>query len=223
MTFADSPIYEFYKTVPRLWGIDVVTDQRMAGLIMKIGGGLLLWLVITYLFFSWHNAEERQEVDEVSWEDFERELQAWRAEAGMSQQYQPDTPMTTEVRLRLPLAIVIPLAALLALGLVAFGMSRILLSVPKEIAVIIAIAIGANVLIAAAFVALRPDDATSSWAELAVVALYPLIIGVIAASLGLGHGDSAGEAEHAAGEAAAAPGAWPYPPRTCSSTPTISS
>ncbi len=82
LTFADSPIYEFYATVPRLWGIDVVTDQRMAGLIMKIGGGLLLWLVITYLFFRWNAAEERQEVDEVSWEDFERGLQTWELRQG---------------------------------------------------------------------------------------------------------------------------------------------
>ncbi len=82
LTFADSPIYEFYATVPRLWGIDVVTDQRMAGLIMKIGGGLLLWLVITALFFKWHAAEEKQDVEEVSWEDFERELQAWELRQG---------------------------------------------------------------------------------------------------------------------------------------------
>ncbi len=82
LTFADSPIYEFYATVPRLWGIDVVTDQRMAGLFMKIGGGLLLWLVITYLFFRWNAAEEREEVDEVSWEDFERGLQTWELRQG---------------------------------------------------------------------------------------------------------------------------------------------
>ena len=82
LTFADSPIYRFYETVPRLWGIDVITDQRVAGLIMKIGGGLLLWLVIAYLFFRWNAAEERQDVDEVSWEDFERELQVWELRQG---------------------------------------------------------------------------------------------------------------------------------------------
>lgn len=82
LTFADNPIYEFYTTVPRLWGIGVVTDQRMAGLIMKIGGGLLLWLAIAYLFFRWNAAEERQEADEVSWEDFERELQVWELRRG---------------------------------------------------------------------------------------------------------------------------------------------
>ncbi|MDP9069555.1 MAG: cytochrome c oxidase assembly protein [Actinomycetota bacterium] len=82
LTFANTPIYEFYATVPRLWGIDVITDQQSAGLIMKIGGGLLLWLVITYLFFRWNAAEERQEVDEVSWDDFERGLQTWELRQG---------------------------------------------------------------------------------------------------------------------------------------------
>jgi putative membrane protein len=82
LTFSDGVIYKFYETVPRLWGIDVLTDQRMAGLMMKIGGGLLLWLAIAYLFFKWHAAEERQDVEEVSWEDFERDLQVWELRRG---------------------------------------------------------------------------------------------------------------------------------------------
>ena len=34
-------------------------DQLVAGLIMKIGGGLLLWGVITVIFFKWAGTEER--------------------------------------------------------------------------------------------------------------------------------------------------------------------
>ena len=82
LTFSDGVIYRFYETVPRLWGIDVLTDQRMAGLMMKIGGGLLLWLAIAYIFFKWSAAEERQDVEEVSWEDFERDLQMWELRRG---------------------------------------------------------------------------------------------------------------------------------------------
>jgi putative membrane protein len=77
LTFASAPVYDSYAGVPGLWGIDAVTDQRMAGLIMKIGGGLLLWSVIAVMFFRWHASEERQEATDVSWEDFERELEAW--------------------------------------------------------------------------------------------------------------------------------------------------
>ncbi len=122
-------------------------------------------------------------------------------------QYPARTPLSHEVRVRLPLPIIIPLGALLAIALVTFGMSRILLSVPKEIAVVIALAIGANILMACAFIAQRPESARRSWSELAIVAAYPLVIGVVIASLGLGHGDSAGEAEHAEAAPAAAEGA----------------
>lgn len=77
LTFATGVIYPHYETVPRLWGLSAQTDQMISGLIMKIGGGLLLWSIITVLFFRWHAREERQQVDEVSWDDFERELEAW--------------------------------------------------------------------------------------------------------------------------------------------------
>jgi putative membrane protein len=77
LTFSSGPIYKIYATFPRLWGLDIVTDQRIAGLIMKIGGGLLLWLAIAIIFFRWNAAEEKGKVDEVSWEDFERELEVW--------------------------------------------------------------------------------------------------------------------------------------------------
>jgi putative membrane protein len=77
LTFSDGVLYESYAGFPRLWGIDVVTDQRLAGLFMKIGGGLLLWLAIAILFFRWNANEEREDAEEIPWEDFERELQAW--------------------------------------------------------------------------------------------------------------------------------------------------
>jgi putative membrane protein len=77
LTFSEGILYESYAGFPRLWGIDVITDQRIAGLLMKIGGGLLLWLAIAIIFFRWNANEEREKAEEVSWEDFERELQAW--------------------------------------------------------------------------------------------------------------------------------------------------
>ena len=77
LTFSEGVLYESYAGVPRLWGIDVITDQRIAGLLMKIGGGLLLWLAIAIIFFRWNANEEREKAEEVSWDDFERELQAW--------------------------------------------------------------------------------------------------------------------------------------------------
>jgi len=77
LTFADSPIYSSYASFPRLWGISAVSDQMTAGLIMKIGGGLLLWSVIAVIFFKWYAKEEASESETLSWDDFERGLEAW--------------------------------------------------------------------------------------------------------------------------------------------------
>lgn len=59
LTFATEPVYRVYETLPRLWGIDVLQDQRVAGLIMKIGGGAVLWLALAVIFFRWAADEER--------------------------------------------------------------------------------------------------------------------------------------------------------------------
>jgi putative membrane protein len=77
LTFSSTPLYRFYADAPRLWGLGVVVDQRIAGLIMKIGGGLILWSIIGVIFFRWHAKEEAQTDEELTWDDFERELQAW--------------------------------------------------------------------------------------------------------------------------------------------------
>lgn len=52
LTFAEGVVYQAYDTPVRLWGISVVDDQQWAGAIMKIGGGLFLWGIIIYLFFT---------------------------------------------------------------------------------------------------------------------------------------------------------------------------
>ena len=53
LTFAQTTIYDAYDTPLRLWGITVANDQQMAGLIMKIVGGLYLWTIIAAVFFRW--------------------------------------------------------------------------------------------------------------------------------------------------------------------------
>jgi putative membrane protein len=61
MTLGSTPLYAIYETFPRLWGIEVMTDQIVAGLIMKIGGGLIIWGFITWIFFSWYAEEQKYE------------------------------------------------------------------------------------------------------------------------------------------------------------------
>lgn len=62
LTFGETPLYRVYETFPRLWGISAVDDMQVAGLIMKIGGGFLLWAIITVKFFRWAAAENRKEL-----------------------------------------------------------------------------------------------------------------------------------------------------------------
>ncbi len=59
LTFGQSPLYPIYETFPRLWGISALDDQIMAGLIMKLGAGFLLWGYIAWIWFSWWNDEQR--------------------------------------------------------------------------------------------------------------------------------------------------------------------
>lgn len=61
LTFGETPLYRVYESFPRVWGISALEDMRIAGLIMKIGGGFLLWGIITVLFFRWAADEERRE------------------------------------------------------------------------------------------------------------------------------------------------------------------
>lgn len=78
LTFSDGVIYSFYAEAPRIWGMSAIEDQRIAGLIMKLGGGLLLWTVIAILFFRWSSKEESDLHEEVRWDDFERELEIYK-------------------------------------------------------------------------------------------------------------------------------------------------
>lgn len=60
LTFSSGPIYPAYARFPKPAGIDAMTDQQLAGVLMKLGGGLLLWIVIAVIFFRWAREEERR-------------------------------------------------------------------------------------------------------------------------------------------------------------------
>ncbi len=53
LALADGVLYDAYDKPARLWGIGVSSDQQAAGLIMKLGGGVFLWIVIVFIFFRW--------------------------------------------------------------------------------------------------------------------------------------------------------------------------
>jgi len=76
LTFGREPLYEVYATFPRIWGLDPLNDQLIAGLTMKIGGGLILWGVIATIFFRWFAQEQREGWDPLQWRSLEREIRA---------------------------------------------------------------------------------------------------------------------------------------------------
>ncbi len=58
LTFSHLPVYATYELAPPIPWISSREDQQAAGLLMKMGGGLVLWTAIGILFGRWYRAEE---------------------------------------------------------------------------------------------------------------------------------------------------------------------
>jgi putative membrane protein len=75
LTFGSTPLYRVYVEFPRIWGWDALTDQRVAGLLMKLLGAAILWAVMTVIFFRWFTQEQRTEGwDALEWGRAERDI-----------------------------------------------------------------------------------------------------------------------------------------------------
>lgn len=59
--FTGTPLYSVYENLPRLFGISAIDDQRIGGAILKIGGGAILGISGTVIFFQWFNKEQQDE------------------------------------------------------------------------------------------------------------------------------------------------------------------
>ncbi|MGB2694031.1 MAG: cytochrome c oxidase assembly protein [Dehalococcoidia bacterium] len=81
LTFGTTVIYPFYEQAPRTWGISPLTDQQMAGFVMKIVGSLILWAFMGVAFFRWYDREQA-ESQGPRWDDVSRELE----ELGLTKQ-----------------------------------------------------------------------------------------------------------------------------------------
>jgi putative membrane protein len=73
LTFGQTPLYHVYTRLPKLWHVSALSDQQMAGLIMKVGAGFYLWILIAVIFFRWYGKEQAAE-KVLMWDDVEREL-----------------------------------------------------------------------------------------------------------------------------------------------------
>lgn len=76
LTFGTTPLYRFYVAAPRIWGISALTDQTIAGLIMKLAGGAILWTGIAVIFFKWFRQEQTEGWDALAMHKVDREISA---------------------------------------------------------------------------------------------------------------------------------------------------
>lgn len=60
ITFAPTVLYPFYAARPRHWGLDPLTDQQIAGLIMWIPGDLIFASAMLLLLLAALNQEDRR-------------------------------------------------------------------------------------------------------------------------------------------------------------------
>jgi putative membrane protein len=74
LTFGHQPLYRVYETFPRVFGISVMNDQLIAGLIMKLVGGLIFWAFIAVIFFRWEARERVEGWDALALRDVEADL-----------------------------------------------------------------------------------------------------------------------------------------------------
>jgi putative membrane protein len=52
LTFAEGTVYQAYDIPVRVFGWSAAIDQQLAGAIMKLGGGVFLWTIVVYIFFT---------------------------------------------------------------------------------------------------------------------------------------------------------------------------
>lgn len=55
LTMSSVIIYPFYIAAPRVFGIDVLSDQQVGGMIMWMPGGGLMWFGVGRVFWLWVN------------------------------------------------------------------------------------------------------------------------------------------------------------------------
>lgn len=66
--FATAPIYGYYEAMPRLWGISVMQDQRIAGLIMWVPGSMMFLIAALVIISRWLQAEsDKPPLPESEW------------------------------------------------------------------------------------------------------------------------------------------------------------
>jgi len=68
LSFAQQPIYTYYSDMPRLWGISVMDDQRISGIVMWIPGGMMYFIAALVLIAQILSGEgQKPELADKPW------------------------------------------------------------------------------------------------------------------------------------------------------------
>jgi len=59
LAFSTIPLYSAYVEVEQIYNISVLNDQTLAGLILKLGGGIVLWIIILIIWMNWFKEEKK--------------------------------------------------------------------------------------------------------------------------------------------------------------------
>lgn len=89
LTFGETPLYSYYAHVPHVFHLSAVADQQLAGALMKVYAGSILWGVIVGVFFRWYSVEPEGPPRRalapdgvLTWADVESELARTAAPPG---------------------------------------------------------------------------------------------------------------------------------------------
>ena len=63
ITLAESVLYPFYRSAPRVWGLAPLADQQLGGLLMWVVGTIYLWVAASVVWFRWSAREESGDVE----------------------------------------------------------------------------------------------------------------------------------------------------------------
>jgi putative membrane protein len=63
IALSEQPAYQWYTQAPRIFGISVMDDQKLGGLIMWVPGSMVFWFFMTIVFFQWFAGGEEAEED----------------------------------------------------------------------------------------------------------------------------------------------------------------
>jgi putative membrane protein len=63
ITLSGKPLYPFYAAAPRVGGLSLLDDQQIGGLLMWVFGGLMLWIVMTVIWFRYSVWDERADAE----------------------------------------------------------------------------------------------------------------------------------------------------------------